>query len=51
MTATVKFVVPTVVGEPVIRPDVLMVNPDGKEPEVTAKVYGEVPPMAVNWNE
>ena len=49
VAVTVKSNVPVVVAEPEIVPDVLKLSPGGKVPaaEVTAHVYGAVPPVAV----
>ena len=41
---TVKFHVPAVNGVPVIKPDELMLNPEGNKPETTLKVIGACPP-------
>jgi hypothetical protein len=41
---TVKFHVPAVDGVPVIKPDELMLNPDGKSPDMMLRVIGACPP-------
>jgi hypothetical protein len=46
VTVTVKVEVPGVVGTPVITPAELRVSPPGRLPEVTAHMYGAVPPDA-----
>ncbi len=46
VTVMVKVDVAAVVGVPVITPAVLMDSPAGRVPEVTAQVYGAVPPLA-----
>ena len=46
------LVVPVAVGVPVIKPEELKVNPEGKEPEVFAQdEYVPLPPVAAIWNE
>ena len=51
VTVTVKFAAgpeTAVVGVPVIAPvELLSVKPVGSEPDVIAKVYGPIPPVAV----
>src|SRR5271169_3952586 len=46
LTCTVKFDVPWEVGVPEINPEVLMVRPAGKAPDVTDQEYGGTPPEA-----
>jgi hypothetical protein len=48
VAVTVKVDVPTIVGVPVMLPLDTSVNPVGKDPLVTANVYGPVPPVAAN---
>lgn len=45
VTVTEKFDVPEPVGVPEINPLEVIVKPAGNEPEVTAYVYGPVPPV------
>lgn len=48
----VKVKVPVALGVPEITPlEVLSVVPVGNAPDVTAKVYGEVPPCALIVSE
>lgn len=48
VTCAVYEDVPTVVGVPDITPVLaLRVRPGGNEPEIIAKVYGGVPPLAI----
>lgn len=47
VTLIVKL--PVCAGIPVIRPSVLILIPCGSVPEFTVKLYGAVPPDAVNW--
>jgi hypothetical protein len=52
VTVMVKLKVPVAVGVPEMTPlDVLSVVPVGSAPEVTANVYGDVPPCAVIVSE
>ena len=37
-----------VVGVPLIRPPVMRLSPPGKVPEMSAHVYGAIPPLAFN---
>ena len=48
VTFTVNWLVPTVVGVPLICPLALSVNPAGKVPAEIDQLYGAVPPFAVN---
>ena len=41
---TVKLHVPAVNGVPVIKPDELMLNPDGNSPDMMLRVIGACPP-------
>ena len=45
MTVNEKF--PVAVADPVMAPADDRVRPVGRDPVVTAKVYGAVPPLAV----
>jgi hypothetical protein len=46
VTLRVKEEVPVVVGLPLICPALFKLRPAGKEPALTAQVYGLVPPLA-----
>lgn len=48
VTFTTKEDVPGVVGMPLIWPELLSVNPAGKDPEEIDQVKGAVPPLAVS---
>ena len=48
VTVTVKLKFPEAVGVPESNPVDDKVSPAGKAPTVSAKVYGSVPPLAVN---
>jgi hypothetical protein len=48
VAVTVKVKLPAVVGVPDKTPPLDRDRPGGREPLVTAKVYGAVPPEAVN---
>jgi hypothetical protein len=48
VAVTWKLIVPGAVGLPEITPAEVIVSPAGSAPIVTAKVYGAVPPTAVN---
>ena len=50
-TWTLKFVVPVVVGVPLIVPSELRVSPAGRLPEARVQVYGFTPPVAVSVAE
>ena len=45
--ATEKFALTDALGVPAMTPVELRVNPAGKAPELSAYVYGPVPPVAV----
>jgi hypothetical protein len=47
VTVTVNDAVPAAVGVPEITPLELRVNPAGSVPELTLKIYGVVPPVAL----
>ena len=47
VTCTLKVVVPSAVGVPLITPPVLMFNPAGRVPELRAQVNGPTPPVDV----
>jgi hypothetical protein len=51
VTLTVNEEVPAAVGVPLITPEVLSVNPAGKDPELIDQLYGVVPPVAANVDE
>jgi hypothetical protein len=52
VTCTVKLDWPEAVGVPLITPLVLdNDNPDGNAPEITLKLYGVAPPVAVKVAE
>jgi hypothetical protein len=44
----VKLDTPNAEGVPEITPAVVNVNPAGRDPEITAQVYGAVPPVALS---
>jgi hypothetical protein len=46
VTFTVNEDVPSPNGKPLICPELLSVNPAGKEPELRDQLYGLVPPLA-----
>jgi hypothetical protein len=48
VTFTVNEDVPDAVGVPLICPELLSVNPAGKEPELSDQVYGAFPPLAAS---
>ena len=51
VTDTLKVVVPSAVGVPLITPEALMVSPGGRVPEASAQVNGPTPPVEVNVAE
>ena len=51
VTCTLKFVVPGVVGVPLITPAVLILRPGGRVPEASAQVKGPFPPVEVKVAE
>jgi hypothetical protein len=46
VTCAVKVKVPKTVGVPVMAPELLMVNPEGKAPPIRAQVSVPAPPLA-----
>jgi hypothetical protein len=46
VTVAIKLATPLAVGVPVIAPVVERASPAGRLPEVTAHLYGAVPPVA-----
>jgi hypothetical protein len=46
VTFTTKEKLPDAVGVPLIWPELLIVNPPGKVPELTVQLYGLCPPVA-----
>jgi hypothetical protein len=48
LTITVKKLVPTVDGVPLIAPEVESNSPAGREPEARLQEYGGVPPLALS---
>ena len=47
VACTVKLYVPAEAGIPEMKPDVLMLSPDGREPEIILKDTGACPPVVV----
>jgi len=48
---TVNEDVPVVVGVPLICPELLRLNPAGRDPELTDQLYGVLPPLAASEAE
>jgi len=51
VTLTVNEDVPVVVGVPLICPELLRLNPAGRDPELTDQLYGVLPPLAASEAE